>query len=269
MGSGYRLSSARLGVRCSLGRGPATQQGLHHPKPGKSSRIVPEHPRLHLSYPVVRGMRSRLNLERPARRSSFGEVRARRKARVSAGAGTRQLWTRLGRVSSAVQALASPGPSGSRPCRGAPGSIRADGQGRARPARALPGCGARRATRRRSSLARASRDGHRRRDASPPRSLPPSAGRPDTVLPCCAVGDRRGSRAGSPATAAAPPRRERTTPYGSSSVWTADTSAALHGRRRAGYCSTWETERLFEHKLHASRHPPVVQSGHVISDRAG
>ena len=65
------IGSARRVYACvAHSVGPATQQGLH-PKPGKSLRIVPEHPRLHLSYPVVRGTRSRLNLERPARRGPF------------------------------------------------------------------------------------------------------------------------------------------------------------------------------------------------------
>ena len=59
---------------------------------------------------------------------------------------------------------------GARPCRCGPAAIRAGGRDRARRARALPGCAARHATKRRSSLARASRDGHRRR-ATPPRRV--------------------------------------------------------------------------------------------------
>src|SRR5919197_5630148 len=43
-----------------------------------------------------------------------------------------------------------------------------------------------------------------------PRSPRPSVGRPGSAFPCCAVGGRRGNRAGSPASDAAPPRRART-----------------------------------------------------------
>ncbi len=54
---------------------------------------------------------------------------------------------------------------GARPSRCVSAAIRAGNRGRARRARALPGCAAQRATRRRSSLACASRDGYRERDA--------------------------------------------------------------------------------------------------------
>ena len=74
--------------------------------------------------------------------------------------------------------------------------IRGGGRHRARRERARPGCAAPSATRQRSLLARASRDGRRRFVASRPRPPRRSAGRRDSACPCCAAVARRGSPAG-------------------------------------------------------------------------
>jgi hypothetical protein len=128
---------------------------------------------------------------------------------------------------------------GALPCRCGPAPIRAGGRDRARRARALPGCAARRATRRRSSPARASRDGHRGRGASPPRSPPPSAGPPGSASLVARWAP--GVVAGQGRRRATPPRRVEHGQHGhgSSSHETADTGAALQDPRSPGYRSPW------------------------------
>jgi hypothetical protein len=62
---------------------------------------------------------------------------------------------------------------------------------------------------------------------------------------------------------APPPRRVEQNGHGSSSDRTADTGAALHGRRRRGYRSPRDTDRRREPKTGTSRRPVLVRLGRL------
>ena len=107
------------------------------------------------------------------------------------------------------------------------------GRGLGPPAKRLthPGCAARRATARRSSLECASRAAPPRCGASRPPSRRQWAGRPGCASPCCAADAPRSSRAASPLSDAAP-----------AAASTGNTVMVLLGSDgRSRRCRTWPT----------------------------